>query len=793
MTALVSSGGTVIATTPASSNVNVSAGSGTLNGSAVSFSGNATFAVIPPSSNSQYMVVVVDSSGTLHAFDMNTYASDGQGNYIPLARIYFESGINIATSSNISDIRPLAVPTPTAGTGTVTNQQLYRSNYARQDFAMNNGGAAGNAARNVPLSQIQYEVFDAKAAFGVNSFQLAVPFNGYIWQLPYGVPGSSIVATKILLYNPTYSNDPFQDTGGYQTIDLAALTGSAYAGGFLGACSLNGKLYLCPSFAVIGGQIQSSPVFFVYDSGLGPPTSAAAWSTFDIYQGGNGPVPQLAWCGWAACCTDGTYIYFAGVKDYNTGIPHGTIVRYDSRLAFGANASWSGIRLNAVIDTHLRGYQGCTFDGTYVWFAQTDNGVDGGSYIARWDTRKTDFSGDTDSGWAATDITALSFSNAANCTGFVGCFLAQNRYLMLVPYKTPTHAVSPGVSSGWVTRLDTKHPAAAGALGSSSDAWATINLETLSARAGGYQGGASVGGYSYLCPTNHLDGSAPPLVRWNEEDLRFTNTAAWEALDLSPNMPWSTYFAYDGNEYLYSSPLLENGGGTSGRIYRFRVGGMNPGEATNPAGRSTSLWFDETGAAVFGAREQATNNAQVDVIGAMHATSLIRTDVTLQEQVGSSGAYANAMALGGSHTGTVGNSAGSLTTLDSYNIPANSPSVNGAGLKFVFWGTSATNGDTNKRILLTLGPNGSPASVFDITFTNNAANARWRLEGTIVRISAGNYAASAQMANQAGTCVAQSSSITADETQALLLVLSGNGTTGSDIVWNGSIWEFFTQ
>jgi hypothetical protein len=295
-----------------------------------------------------------------------------------------------------------------------------------------------------------------------------------------------------------------------------------------------------------------------------------------------------------------------------------------------------------------------------------------------------------------------------------------------------------------------------------------------------------------LCPTNAGDGNPPPLVAWNEEDPRFSNAGAWEAFAHPSPPPWCTYFIYDGDSHIYGGGLLQLPSSGSGTVTRYRVQRWLPGEATRAAGRSTSLWFDEAGHTVIGARQQATTGAQLDVVGAIHASSAIQSDTGTKAQLGTSGSYGNSPIEGATGTSTagVGNTANTLTVLKTFSIPANLLSADGKGIEWWFEGISATNADTDKEVKVSFGPLAGPTAMFDQTFTNNVANARFNVSGRIIRSGVGAQECSGMMANQAGTCVAQRATLAVDETATTLVIaLGGKGTTASDVIYKSGGWR----
>lgn len=686
------------------------------------------------------------------------------------------------------------------GAGGSTDLERFLANSPRNQWQTNNNGAPATAARGIPLSNVEIVQFDAKANLGSTAaaWQLPCFFQDKLYEIPYGQPASSVPGSVVGIYDPNYTpDDPFQKPAAWRLVDLHTQgPASPYAEGFLGAIPVKNKLYFIPSFTIAtdGVTQTSNPVFFVWDPALGDFADSAAWSQINngpTAGGGTNKVPSIDWCGWGSACTDGNYVYFGSSADYKSGSPpHGTQVRYDTRLPFTSASSWEAITLHTgahMLDTGCRGFQGIAFDGKYIWLAPSDNSQDNTAKVARFDTTKTDFSANSDLGWEFYDITTPGFfTNCTNSRGFNGMFYANDRWMVFVPWQDHSQ-----VRHGWVTAVDTKHPTVrSGALSATGEAWFTFNLASINAAAIGYQGGAEIGGYWWLNPA--FNGTiCPPLARRDSTDLRMTSSAAWELQAMPTGSPWATYLAWDERQYLYTGPLLAFtiGTPTSGLVSRIRVPTMNPGESTQIYGRSTSAWSGTDGSITNGARQQAKAGFQQDVIGQMHAAGLIQSDVALQGPIGAN-AYFKAVGEGDCAAPNVGNSAGVTTVLKSFTIPASTLAVNGMYIEFWAEGVHAANADADKNVSVQYGPSGSTTlCATSGNVTNN--NAVWRVRGWIMRSGAGTQEGGGEYLPTTGGTGGGYKRIAAptkDETVAWVLQVIGGGTTASDVVLKSCGW-----
>jgi hypothetical protein len=462
-----------------------------------------------------------------------------------------------------------------------------------------------------PRSVPDYEIFNAAAMLGPEcaAYQLSVkvpnPDNGKWkwWFLPYGLFKDGWAHGNLLIYDPFWSEDPYQNVAAWQKVDLKAVTGNAACEGFLGAVlGPDGNVYLCPSMTTaITGTLSSNPWFFRYRPAAGLPTDGTAWDAVNIgptANGGSNVIPSLAWCGWVGNCADPEWIYYTGALDYVSGVPHGVMVRFHTGTDYFTSTNWEAIALHTggqMLSTYLRGMQGCVYTPPVaatgapgrVWFAPTDNAQeDGSSYVAVWNCNGANFRSKT-GGW---DFFSLMHTDPSNvpltfaegdsqaCHGYVGIEYVLDRWIFLVPYQYGSGAT--GVANGHVTWIDTQHPDLAGSLHDNvniGNAFHEVDITQFNVRAKGYQGLGVMGNLLFLVPCNAGDVKPPPITWLDLSYPDWTSRYAWDFLETSPAMPWQTYCAADNDDpgpnhdgHLYFIPLFDFTAGrpASGRFYR---------------------------------------------------------------------------------------------------------------------------------------------------------------------------------------------------------------------------------
>lgn len=150
-------------------------------------------------------------------------------------------------------------------------------------------------------------------------------------------------------------------------------------------------------------------------------TSGGSFATFDTADGGLDPKAA----GFEGCVFDGRYLY---LEPYgiNGGAGQGfasLVVRYDTTQSFTNLDSYSKFDLSGV-DANAKGFHGTTFDGRYLYFAPFTK-----TTAVRFDTTGT-FGNKAD--WQSYDLTT-DLTPAA--TGFAGAVF-DGEYVYFVPYNT---------------------------------------------------------------------------------------------------------------------------------------------------------------------------------------------------------------------------------------------------------------------------------------------------------------------------------------------------------------------
>jgi predicted small secreted protein len=258
-------------------------------------------------------------------------------------------------------------------------------------------------------------------------------------------------------------------------------------------------------------------------------TDPLHWSTFDIFQ-----VDLKS--GFTGCAFDGRYAYF--VPNFN-GASSGVVLRHDTQATFGATASWTTFDA-ATVDANAKGFVGGVFDGRYVYFVPSNNGVNG--TVMRYDTTAA-FS--NAGAWTPFDTTTVN----AQAKDFRGATF-DGRYLYFVPF-----------TNGTLTRYDTA------AAFTSLAAWSTFDTATVHANAVSFTGGVYDGRFVYLAPYA-VDGR---VARY-DTTLGFTSPSAWLTFDPTTVDALAKGFqgaAYDGR-HVYFVPY-GGAGAFSGVVVRYDV------------------------------------------------------------------------------------------------------------------------------------------------------------------------------------------------------------------------------
>jgi hypothetical protein len=205
-------------------------------------------------------------------------------------------------------------------------------------------------------------------------------------------------------------------------------------------------------------------------------TQADFWDTYDMTYA----IPNAR--GFRGCAFDGTYVYFV---PYNNGSYDGLVVRYDTRADFKAKASWEAFDTAAQVDPNALGFSGAVYDGHYLYLIPFAEPTDGPAVPSRTATRYDTHAPFTDkSSWATFDTSTID----ARARGFWGGTYA-GHYVYFVPGWYASFATV-------ATRYDTLKP-----FGDRSS-WETFDVTTLDPNASGYFGAVFDGKYVYFANGN---------------------------------------------------------------------------------------------------------------------------------------------------------------------------------------------------------------------------------------------------------------------------------------------------
>lgn len=328
---------------------------------------------------------------------------------------------------------------------------------------------------------------------------------------------------------------------------------------------------------------------------------SASWNTYGLE--GN--------TGYYGGAFDGRYVYFAPHLAGNAAsaaLPHGKILRYDTRGDFERAQSWRTFTLDKSVS-----YRGAAFDGRYVYYCPDCESTDApgqrrpvapSGKVLRYDTWQ-DFAKATS--YSTYDAASIF---GANTAGFNGAISADH-HLYFIPgygcgallrYDTREDFVSPaswsaydlgqlkGVTTfGWAGAIyDGRYiylvPQAAGLVVrydtrmdlKDETAWLTYDSSQSDSPGSGYEGAIFDGKYIYFIPK--LAGKDYTNILRYDTAQDFLDRASWRLCGVTVPGSGSGGFKggnFDGR-YLYlapSQPTPDDHGDTSCRILRFDTTG----------------------------------------------------------------------------------------------------------------------------------------------------------------------------------------------------------------------------
>ncbi len=176
-------------------------------------------------------------------------------------------------------------------------------------------------------------------------------------------------------------------------------------------------------------------------------TIAAQWApresfdAFDAYDAGR--TGGLDTSGFLGAVFDGRHVYF--VPQHDAVRRHGRVLRYDTHAPFRDPASWEAYDAETTGGLTIRGYYGATFDGAYVYFTPRTDGTNCHTRVLRYDTRQPFGAA---ASWAAFDV---GLSNSYQGCAFDG------RYVYFAPGKNMDNTRAGGWPAP-ALRYDTTRP-----------------------------------------------------------------------------------------------------------------------------------------------------------------------------------------------------------------------------------------------------------------------------------------------------------------------------------------------
>jgi hypothetical protein len=378
---------------------------------------------------------------------------------------------------------------------------------------------ADGAAYSALSDPTRWSTFDmATVNPGASGFSGAAFDGRYVYFVPDvdGTPANDFTVKGLAARYDTHA--AFGAAGSWTTFDMTTVNPGSK--GFQGAAFDGRYLYLAP-YANTNSCPGEAPTFdglvSRYDTEASF-TSGSSWTTFDMTT-----VNEAAVGFWGASF-DGRYVYFV---PYFDGSYSGLAARYDTEAAFATGSSWTTFDTTTV-NPGAAGFAGALFDGRYIYFVPFSSGL-----VTRYDTQAPLV---TLTSWTTFDLTTVN----AGATGFASATF-DGRYVYFVPFSN-------GMYDGLVARYDTQAPF------TTSGSWSTFDLTTVSEAATGFTGAAFDGRYVYFVPD--YVGLFDSVVASYDTHGSFTTSDAWATFDVATLSAAAQGFwgaAFDGR-YVYFVP-----------------------------------------------------------------------------------------------------------------------------------------------------------------------------------------------------------------------------------------------
>ena len=228
---------------------------------------------------------------------------------------------------------------------TFDGRYVYFAPYGSTTFVRYDSTQAFNASNS--WGQVAMQTAQGNAA-------VASAYEGCTFDGRYVYFTATFSATFVR-YDTTAS---FTAAGSWQQMPMSSAQSSAGVSGYdYVGCTFDGRyVYYAPSVADFFIRFDTTQTF----------NAMGSWQQVLMQTAFNGAASiNYAYFG---CTFDGRYIYFAPFYS-------ATFIRYDTTAALTAAASWQRIPVNSATGgdatTVGAAYQGCTFDGRYVYFTAT--------------------------------------------------------------------------------------------------------------------------------------------------------------------------------------------------------------------------------------------------------------------------------------------------------------------------------------------------------------------------------------------------------------------------------------
>lgn len=201
----------------------------------------------------------------------------------------------------------------------------------------------------------------------------------------------------------------------------AGLTDGLSCKGFQGAVFDGRFVYYVPHFNTNAAPGGWNGVVLRYDT-QAVFAKASSWHAFDA-----GNIGGLPTKGYSSGVFDGRYLYFVPIVNGVQTNGSGCVLRYDAQGSFTNAASWDAHDAGNTSSLISTGFKGAVFDGRYIFLAPYPN--NGNCAVLRYDTQ-TGFS--NASSWTAFNATNI---NGIGTDGYDGCVF-DGRFVWFVPYHT---------------------------------------------------------------------------------------------------------------------------------------------------------------------------------------------------------------------------------------------------------------------------------------------------------------------------------------------------------------------